>query len=205
MQSHINTNTAIAPKKYTTSFAPQNDKRKTTDFGQTTNLVGVYTKSILTKKVVISITEFGNNVKQILEDKINLLYENRCIAEGFIKPNSIKVITYSAANIQQDKLGFQVVFECMLCNPVEGMIIQNCKVKTITKAGIHAEVITDDDVVPINVFIARDHHNLDRYFNSIKENATVTVQVIGVRYELNDSYICVIGELVQNSENNVTG
>lgn len=201
MQSHINTNTAVASKKH----AQPNNNRKTTEFGQTTNLVGVYTKSILTKKVVISITEFGNNVKQILEDKINILYENRCIAEGFIKPNSIKVTTYSAANIQQDKLAFQVVFECMLCNPVEGMIIQNCKVKTITKAGIHAEVITDDDVVPINVFIARDHHNLDRYFNSIKENSTVTVQVIGVRYELNDSYICVIGELVQNSVNNVTG
>lgn len=204
MKSAMNAAATSAPPKYNRFGSIVSEKKRPGDLGQTTNLVGVYSKSILTKKVVISITEFGNNVKQILEDKINLLYENRCIAEGFIKPNSINVMTYSAANVQQDKLAFQVVFECMLCNPVEGMIIQNCKVKTITKAGIHAEVITEDEVVPINVFIARDHHNLDRYFNGIKDNAMITVQVIGVRYELNDSYICVIGELVQNSNNNVT-
>jgi len=170
------------------------------DQQRNTTVVGVYAKSMLTKKVVLLITELGNNIKQILEEKLHALYENRCIAEGFIKPDSIKVITYSAGTIQQDKLHFQAVFECMLCNPVEGMTIRNCMVKTITKAGIHAEVITEENIVPITVFVARDHHNLNRYFNSVKENTGITVKVIGVRYELNDPYICVIAELIEDDE-----
>ena len=75
-------------------------------------------------------------------------------------------------------------------------MIIDCTVKTITKAGIHAEVITDRDIIPINVFIARDHHNLNEYFNEIREKNTIKIKVIGVRYEINDNYICVIGELV---------
>ena len=69
-----------------------------------------------------------------------------------------------------------------------------CNVKTITKAGVHAEVITDD-VVPITVFIARDHHNTNNKFATIRENAKIKVKVIGVRFELNDSFICVIASL----------
>lgn len=157
---------------------------------------GVYSHSMLTRKVVLYIEEIGNNVKQILEQKLNETNEGKCVKEGFIKPNSIKIITYSAGTVYCEKIQFQVVFECMLCHPVEGMIIENCTVKAITKAGIHAEVINENGVVPVTVFIARDHHNLNQYFNDIKEKEIIKVKVIGVRYEINDIYICVIAELI---------
>jgi hypothetical protein len=83
----------------------------------------------------------------------------------------------------------------MICHPVEGMII-DCTSKTITKAGVHAQVIDSDGTIPVTVFVARDHHNTNKYFNTIKENAKIQVKVIGARYELNDPYICVIGKLV---------
>ena len=86
----------------------------------------------------------------------------------------------------------------MICHPVEGMMIE-CQTKTITKAGIHAEVIDENGVMPITIFIARDHHFTDNHFATIKENATITVRVIGVRFELNDPYICVIGTLLNVS------
>jgi hypothetical protein len=71
-----------------------------------------------------------------------------------------------------------------------------CKTKTITKAGIHAEVITDDGVVPLTIFVARDHNYTNRDFDKIKENMTITVSILGIRYELNDPYICAIATLV---------
>jgi hypothetical protein len=163
---------------------------------KTMKVFGVYSRSILTKKVMLYIEELGNNIKKILEQKLNETNEGKCITEGFIKPNSIKILTYSAGTVYCEKIQFQVIFECMLCHPVEGMIIENCIVKTITKAGIHADVITENDIVPITVFIARDHHNLTPYFSEIRENNNIKIRVIGVRYEINDTYICVIGELV---------
>lgn len=156
---------------------------------------GVYIKSMLTMKVPLSITEIGKNVKQNLEKTISYKTEGKCIAEGFIKPNSVRVLSYSSGVINGDIIDFQTVFECMVCHPVEGMNIE-CDAKTITKAGIHAEVV-EDDIVPVTVFIARDHHFTDKLFASIKEGQHITVRVIGVRYELNDPYICVIAKLVE--------
>ena len=163
---------------------------------------GVYIKSMLTMKVPLSITEVGKNIKQNLEKTISFKTEGRCIAEGFIKPNSVRVVSYSSGLINGDIINFQTVFECMVCHPVEGMNIE-CQAKTITKAGIHAEV-TEDDVIPVTVFIARDHHFSDKLFASVKEGDQITVRVIGVRYELNDPYICVIAKLVEPEKKNNT-
>ena len=91
---------------------------------------------------------------------------------------------------------FQVVFECLICQPVEGMLI-DCKVKTITKAGIHAEVIDNEGNIPLTIFVARDHHISDKFFSNIKDNATIKVSTIGTRFELNDPYISVIAKLVE--------
>jgi DNA-directed RNA polymerase subunit E'/Rpb7 len=158
-------------------------------------IYGVYINSLLSQKIILSITEIGKNIKQNLEQKIVSRNEGRCITHGFIRPNSVKIVSYSSGLVNADNVEFQAVFECMICNPVEGMLI-NCIVKTITKAGIHAEVVTENEIVPVTVFIAKDHYVTNAYFNSVKENDDITVKVIGSRFELNDPYICVIGQLL---------
>ena len=171
-------------------------------FGQNeTKVFGVYVKSMLTMKVPLSIVEVGKNVMPNLEKVISSKTEGKCIAEWFIRPNSVKVLTYSSGNINGDIIEFQTVFECMICHPVEGMLIE-CDTKTITKAGIHAEVVDRDGTVPVTVFVARDHHLNDKNFNNVKENTKITIRVIGIRYELNDPYICVIGKLVEENKSN---
>jgi DNA-directed RNA polymerase subunit E'/Rpb7 len=155
----------------------------------------VFIRSMLNQKVILSITEIGNNLKQNLEKKLIHKNEGKCITEGYIRPNSIKIIQFSSGLINNENIEFQTVFECMLCYPVEGMLIE-CNTRTITKAGIHAEVILEDGIVPITVFVARDHHNTSKYFASIKENMKILTKVIGVRFELNDPYICVISSLI---------
>jgi DNA-directed RNA polymerase subunit E'/Rpb7 len=164
--------------------------------GKGNQIYGVYIKSLLTKKIILSITEVGKNVKRNLEASISKKNEGKCIAEGFIKPNSVRVLSYSSGSVNGEYVEFQTVFECMICHPVEGMLIE-CDTKTITKAGIHAEVIDDRGNIPVTVFVARDHHFSDKVFNTIKENTKITIRVIGIRYELNDPYICVIGKLIE--------
>jgi DNA-directed RNA polymerase subunit E'/Rpb7 len=172
---------------------PANDKNKKRDVKK---VYPPYIKSLLTKKVVLAITEVGKNIKQNLEDKIVSVMEGKCIEEGFIRPNSVRVISYSCGIINTENIEFQTVFECYVCHPVEGMEIL-CTVKTITKAGIHAEYIDVNDVVPIVVFVAREHHFNDRFFADVKESSKIKIRVIGIRYELNDTQICVIGKLLQ--------
>ena len=163
---------------------------------QEKKVFGVYAPAILNMKVILSINEVGNNVKQNLEKMIQKRTEGRCISEGFIKPGSVKVMTYSSGNILNANIEFQTVYECMICYPVEGMKME-CIAKTITKAGVHAEVIDEDGTVPVTVFIARDHHFTQKNFSTIKEGDKLTVSVIGCRFELNDNYVSVIASLTR--------
>lgn len=158
---------------------------------------GVYVPSVLSSKVSLHITEVGQNLKTSLQNVISQKNEGKCIVEGYIKPNSVKVINYSSGVVCGEMITFETMYECMVSHPVEGMLIE-CEAKTITKAGIHAEVVDDEGNVPITVFIARDHHYTQTYFNNVKENEQIKVSVIGIRFELNDPYICAIAKLVDN-------
>jgi hypothetical protein len=84
----------------------------------------------------------------------------------------------------------------MVCHPVEGTLVR-CICKTITKAGVHAEVVDRQGNIPIVVFIARDHHIQNSEFEKVYENAKLLVNIIGIRFELNDTNICSIGKLVE--------
>lgn len=161
---------------------------------------GVYTNAVLEMKVHLMISEVGKNIKQNLEYVISQKTEGKCIKQGFIKPNSIRVLTYSSGILNGGMVIFDTVFECKLCNPVEGMNINDCVIKTVTKAGIHAEVIDHDGTVPLTIFIARDHHFQDKHFSQLTEGAKINARVIGTRYELNDPYICVIAKLLDDKE-----
>jgi len=158
-------------------------------------IFGVYIPSILTTKVVLHITEIGKNIKQNLENKIIQKISNKCIPEGYVKPQSIKIQSYSAGLVPMSaNITYTVVYECMVCYPVEGMIIK-ANVKNITKAGFRCEVIDEAGNMPIIAFIIREHSVINEYFNSVKEEDIINIKVIGVTFELNDPYISIIGEL----------
>ena len=86
----------------------------------------------------------------------------------------------------------------MICHPIEGQIIK-CKVENITRAGIRA-IYFKETKSPITIFIARDHHYDSKYFSTIKEEDIILIKVIGIRYELNDETISVLGELKQQKQ-----
>jgi DNA-directed RNA polymerase subunit E'/Rpb7 len=154
----------------------------------------VYLNSILTTTLQLHITQIGNRIKQNLETKLRYKIANKCIEEGFVSPNGIEIIQYSSGQITSDYIKYHVVYSCWIAHPIDGMTIE-CSVKTITKAGIHAQVIDKRGNIPVTVFVARDHNHMDPMFSEVKEGEQIMVEVIGTRYELNDPYICAIGNL----------
>jgi DNA-directed RNA polymerase subunit E'/Rpb7 len=155
----------------------------------------IFMRSLLTQKIVLSFNEINNNIYNILEAKIKSFNENKCIKEGFIKNNSVKLLTYSSGELFGNKVLFECVFECLITNPVESMLI-NCVAKSLTKVGVRAELVLDDGSSPYIIFIARDHHYNNEMFSQIKENDILQVRILGQRYELNDKFISVIAELI---------
>jgi hypothetical protein len=159
---------------------------------------GVYSPCQITKNIVLPITAIGKNLLQTLENTITKMVGGKCIVEGYVKPGSIRVITFSSGIVKGENIIFDVVFNCDVCFPVAGMNL-NCIAKNITKAGIRAESV-DEQPSPFVLFIARDHYYSSDYFNSIEENEKFIATVIAQRFELNDKYVSVIAQLVSPKE-----
>ena len=155
----------------------------------------IYAKALITRSIIIPIRAIGKNIQDTIEKNIGNLFENKCIVEGFVKPGSSKIITFSSGIVRGININFEVVFECQVCCPVEGMLIQ-CVAKNITKAGIRAES-ADEKPSPVVIFVTRDHHYMSQQFSAIQEGERFIARVIGQRYELNDKYVSVIAELVE--------
>ena len=158
--------------------------------------VDIFHNTMITKKISVPIHNVGKNIRETLETIISTEIEGKCIAEGYVKEKSTRIMTYSCGVVTSSKIMFDIVFECMICLPVEGMHI-NCVAKNITKAGIRAE--TEDTPSPVVIFVARDHHASLAKFAKVVPDRKIKVRVIGQRYELNDKYISIIAELIDSN------
>lgn len=159
--------------------------------GRRTN---IYTPNQFSYSLNLPFNEVGSDIQSVLTKKISAQMEGKCIKEGFIKTNSVRVITYSGGVIEGNNIKFNIMLECEVCNPTEDMIIKNCIVKNISKGGIRAQLNTKK-VSPFIIFVHRDHEYKNAEFSKIKVNDIITVRVIGTRFELNDPFISVIASL----------
>lgn len=136
------------------------------------------------------------NIMALLHTTLISCIEGRCITEGFIKPHSTRIIDFKCGKIVAKNVQFNIVIECLVCNPQPQSII-TCVAKNITQAGIRA--VSDDEYSPIVVYITRDFgiESDKSYYNSVKEGDKINTRVIGKRFEMNDKQIQIIGFLVQ--------
>lgn len=159
----------------------------------------IYSDCLITRTIQLSIMSIDKDIYKTILQKIVDEYEGRCVVEGFIKPSSCNIMSYSSGLIKSDYIIYEVVFNCKICFPVEGMIIR-CVANNITKAGIRAE-IAHVKPSPAVVFITRDHHYNVDLFSTIKEGDTFEASVIGQRFELNDKFVSIIAKLKEPKVN----
>jgi len=161
----------------------------------------IYDEGLIQRDVELTIREldsipahkFYENLKTFIENKINAQIGGKCIEEGFIKPNSIKVATISTGEIKNFHIRYSVVSSCMISLPVEGMIIQ-CVAQTITNGGIKAAVAEYPYDSPMVIFVAREISS--SAINNISETETFMAKIIGVHFELNDQYVSVLAKII---------
>ncbi len=160
---------------------------------------GIWMKNVLTRRILLPFNSVGSNARENIKKKLEENLYNKCTKEGYIKNNTINILSYSSGLVEANYVAFDVMFECDVCHPVEGQVIK-CQVKNITRAGIRA-IYVKEKKSPITVFVARDHHYNNEEFSKIVENQDITIKVIGIRYELHDESISVLGELKQTKIN----
>jgi len=152
----------------------------------------LYTQAIIQEKIKIPFVKMSNNMTRFFENYAEKRIERKCRNEGYVRMGSASVLTYSTGLLTSDSIIYNVAYTVDVCFPYENMEIE-CKIKNITKIGIRAVISEHNN--PIVMFISREH-NPDKDFDQYKEGQIINVKVLGHRFELNDEYISVIGELL---------
>jgi DNA-directed RNA polymerase subunit E'/Rpb7 len=159
------------------------------------NQNSLYSRIVVSRKITLPVYSIGHNLKETLQSIIQHDMEGKCAPQGFIQSNSVQILTHSSGLIVQgNQVMFDVSVECNACFPVEGMMIAGT-VKSVDKAGICAvsAIVVPS---PVTIFILKEHHqkSMDLFTNT-KVGDPLLVKVIGHRFEINDPFITVIGEI----------
>ena len=157
----------------------------------------LYHPTIIRHKVCLPFSEIPDfkTIREQLTRHVSAQMSGKCIAEGFVKPNSCNIRSHSVGIFAGGTISFNLEIECMLCCPEEGTVMQ-CVAKTVTQAGIRAHACTEPS--PVIIYISREMHDAssaqNRTMDSIKPDDTLLMRVIGKRFELNDKHVSIIGE-----------
>lgn len=153
---------------------------------------GLYHEAMLKRSVALPVSAIGRDVGAALLAEFDKRMSGRCVAEGYVKPESIELVQHSGARLVGDQAIFNADVACLVCLPVEGMEIE-CIAEDVTKAGVRAKAVEEPS--PVVVFVARDHNNTSEAFSNVVPGDRIRARVIGQRFELNDPYVSVIAEI----------
>ena len=56
-------------------------------------LQSIYSRCLLTRKIVLNINLIGKNLDEVIEEYIHNNFEGKCVVEGYIKTNSCKILS----------------------------------------------------------------------------------------------------------------
>lgn len=146
----------------------------------------------LVRNVHIDARDLQRNIQASLLAQLRLKYEGICIAEGYIKEESIQIIDNSLgrANLIRGGLDYTVRFHADVCLPHPGQKIR-APVALKSKIGIHAEV------KPLKILLPRDLHIGNEEFEQVEDKQEVELEVVGSRFQQGDTNIVVLGKLLQ--------
>lgn len=162
----------------------------------------IFTKQILSGMIQLNPLEHNNGIDETLLEKLKEKVEGKCDSFGYIKPESVNILKRSMGMCQPGQFNgncnYKLAYSVEVCNPVEGMIIK-CVVRNINKMGLFCEM-AEISPSPISVILAKQHHMDESKdsFDNVKLNDVIQVEIVGKKFNYNDTIISCIGKLSHN-------
>ena len=149
----------------------------------------------LTKKVHILSKYIQKNIQASLLAQLKTHYQGRCLAEGYIQPDSFTILKYSVgrANYIRGGVDYNVTFQADICLPHPGQHFRG-SISLISKIGLHVHLS------PLKVLIPRDLHLGNALYEQTESGQDVEFEVIGTQFKQGDEDIIVVAKLVGELE-----
>jgi len=157
--------------------------------------MNIYHNEIIVQKILIPYIHVGKNMTNYFLEYATKHIEGKCRSEGYIKPHSTEVVSFSSGQLLGDSIEYSVEYSMMVYFPTEDSEL-DCIIESVsTKIGLRAYVSETNN--PVMVFISKAY-NEDLVIEDYKEKQKVRVIVKGHRFEKNDEHIIIIGVINLN-------
>ena len=164
--------------------------------------IGHINKQMLQITLSIPSKSIGNNLDNIIKQKLNELIEGLCYNEGYILPNSVNIIQRNIGKIttQNNKstVSYLIKYTADILSPTEGDIY-DVYINNINKMGIISYIkVKDSDTYessPLIIMIPKDY--MDSSILNIEDlhiGQTLKVIIIGSRVKFRSDKIQVIAK-----------
>lgn len=157
----------------------------------------IYINNVLKKRMCIKAKYLNEDIDEYILKYLKSNNEGKCITEGYVKPDSIKVIKKSVGKMIGSRFTgdatYDIIYTADVCNPVSGNII-NCKVKFINKIGILG---TNG---PIIITVPKQLHK-GTDFDMISIGDIIKIEVIAKKFALNQNEIKIVAKIWNENEN----
>ena len=162
----------------------------------------IFTTNILNTVIQLLPEEFNNSIDDILLHKLKTKVEGKCDKNGYIKHDSAEIVRRSMGKVLQGHFNgscsYRISYKVDICNPVEGMMIKGI-VKNMNKMGLFCE-LQDIEPSPLTIILAKQHHLRNEAFEKIKINDVINIEIIGIKFNYNDTQISCIGRLSEDGK-----
>lgn len=136
--------------------------------------------------------------------KLRRIYEGKCSKYGYIKPGSISISKRSAGMLTKQHFNGHIRYDTLcradVCNPVQGMVL-SAIVRNKNQLGLLAEgsvSIGGKDVAILDIIIPGRAAGISSEVDvdDIQISDRINIEVLGKRYQLQDTKISIIGRVV---------
>jgi hypothetical protein len=135
-----------------------------------------------------------DSINELLEHKLREIHEEKCNANGYVRPDSIKLLGRSMGVAENGRFTGNFVYDCKFkCDVLYPTVGLKIGVDVIKVNQMGAYAIYEE---AIRVLLPRDFHLGNQAFDALKEGDKVQVVLDRSRFQAKDPFIMAVGHLI---------
>jgi DNA-directed RNA polymerase subunit E'/Rpb7 len=162
--------------------------------------------SLLNEKIKVHPKNLHKNIDNVIYSLVVERNEGKCTKHGYIRKNSIKIVKTSVGRVEAHTLhgfvNYDVQFSASVCNPTNGSTLK-CKIVNSNNFGILCCSGIEEDgqfVTILDIIVPKSSLNIrsdtEINLNSLKIGEYIFVEIVGKKFNINDSKISAVGKVV---------
>lgn len=171
----------------------------------------VFNKTLCKENIKIKSEYITKNYKTNIEQILKLKIGGICSKHGYIKNDSIEIYKIALGECERalssGNVEFPVYFYADVCNPAIGSFV-TAVIANINRFGILAEsgyILNNKYITVLEIIIPKNSINInsDVDIELLKIGDKLTVEIVGKKFELNETRMGSIGRVIKDINNNL--